>query len=141
MLIKVKTLTGKETKIRAIFKKKFAKMSEESSLKHGKKPPDLNPAALADIEREACLIAKEFYKLNKNIQLSLNQISAASVCNMQTCQDTIQETCDSVEKCVAEESELRKKAADLSRSMEPIYKLQTKINTIKTLIINLDTQI
>lgn len=116
-------------------------MNEEGSLKEGTKFPELNPAALADIEREACLVAKEFYKMNKQIQLSLNQISAASVCNMQTCYETIEKTCDSVEKCLIDETELRRKAAQLSRSMEPIYKLQSKINTIKTLVNNLDTQI
>lgn len=116
-------------------------MNEESSIKESAKFPELNPAALANIEREACLIAKEFYKMNKQIQLSLNQISAASVCNMQTCFETIEKTCDSVEKCLAEENELRLKAAELSKCMEPIYKLQSKINTIKTLVNNLDIQI
>lgn len=117
-------------------------MSEEGSLKHHQsKLPDLNPGALSEIEKEACMIAKEFFKLNQHIQVSLNKITAASVCNMQTCQETIEQTCDSIEKCVAEETELRKKAAELSRSMEPIYKLQSKINTIKTLVINLDSQI
>ena len=111
------------------------------STKQSPKLPDLNPSALAEIEREACLIAKEFYKLNKQLQVSLNHISAASVCNMQTCQETIDRLCDSVDQSVIEEDKLRKKAAELSRSMEPIYKLQSKINTIKTVLTAHETQI
>ncbi|CAF0708639.1 unnamed protein product [Brachionus calyciflorus] len=111
------------------------------SPKQSTKLPDLNPTALVEIEKEACLIAKEFYKLNKQLQLSLNHVSAASVCNMQTCQESIDNLCDSIDQGLKEEAILRKKAAELSRSMEPIYKLQTKINSIKTALTLLETQI
>lgn len=97
--------------------------------------------ALLEIEREACALAKDFYKLNKNLQISLNHVSAASVCCLQTYQDTLNRLCDSVEECVKEEDKLLKKANELSRAMEPIYKLQDKVNALKTILSTLETQI
>lgn len=94
-----------------------------------------------ELEREAQQLSKEFYKLSKQLQTKLNQISAASVCCMQTFNEAIGKTCDSLDECTKENAALLQKANDLSKSMEPIYKLQIKINSIKTILSALETQI
>ena len=97
--------------------------------------------ALANIEVEATQIAKDFYKLTKQLQLSLNQISAASVCCLQTYRDSIEKTCNSIDECVNEEEILLRKARELSKTMEPVYKLRNKIVSIKTVLATLESQI
>lgn len=86
-------------------------------------------------------MGKEFYKLTKQLQTKLNQISAASVCCMQTFNEAIDKTCDSLDECAHENAQLMQKANELSRSMEPVYRLQVKINSIKTILSALETQI
>lgn len=86
-------------------------------------------------------MSKEFYKLSKQLQTKLNQISAASVCCMQTFNENIGKTCDSIDECANESNVLVQKANELSKSMEPVYKLQIKINSIKTVLNALETQI
>jgi hypothetical protein len=49
--------------------------------------------------------------------------------------------CDSVDEAVSQEAILVKKANELSKSMEPVYKLQAKINSVKTILTTLETQI
>lgn len=97
--------------------------------------------ALVQIEKEAALLAKDFYKLNKQLQVSLNHISAATVCCLQTYKDSIDKNCDSIDDLVKEEKIYLIKAKELSKTMEPVYKLQNKINSIKTVITTLDSQI
>ena len=101
----------------------------------------MDPEAIAQIEKEASLVAKDFYKLAKQLQNSLNTISAASVCCLQTYRDSIDKCCDSVEDCVQDEQVILNKAKELSKTMEPIYKLQRKINQIKTVVSSLENQI
>ncbi len=101
----------------------------------------MNFKAILEIEKEADKVARDFYKLAKQLQTSLNQISAASVCCLQTYRDLIEKQCDSVDECVREEEILLLKAKQLSQTMEPIYKMQTKITTIKSAIISLESQI
>lgn len=105
------------------------------------KLPDLDVEALAQIEQEATLLAKEFYGLNKQLQMSLNSISAATVCCIQTYKDSIDRNCDSIDDCVKEEKTYLIKAKQLSKTMEPVYRLQSKINSIKTVITTLESQI
>ena len=97
--------------------------------------------ALLELEKEASQIAKDFYKLTKQLQLSLNHISAASVCCMQTYKDSIEKLCDSADECVNEEEVLLLKAKELSQTMEPVYRLQNKIVSIKTVLTTLESQI
>lgn len=105
------------------------------------KLPELDVEALIQIEKEANLLAKEFYKLNKQLQVSLNHISAATVCCLQTYKDSIERNCDSIDDCVKEERVYLIKAKELSKTMEPVNRLQTKINSIKTVITTLESQI
>ena len=93
------------------------------------------------IEKEAKTLANEYYKLSKHLQLQLNHISAASVCCLQTYQDSINKVCDSADECAKEQVVLLKKASELSKLMEPVYKLQAKISSIKTILTTLETQI
>jgi len=103
--------------------------------------PELDPQALFRIEREASHLAEEFVRLNKQLQASLNNISAASVCSLQTYEETVERSCSRVEECLDEEKVFLIKAKELSRNMEPIYKLQERINSVKTVIATLDSQI
>jgi hypothetical protein len=93
------------------------------------------------VEKEARLIASDYFKLSKQLQTQLNSISAASVCSLQTYQESVSKLCDNLDECVRQENALLKKANELSRSMEPVYKLQAKINSIKTILTTLETQI
>lgn len=105
------------------------------------KLPDLDVGALSQIEKEAQSLAEDFTKLNKQLQVSLNHISAATVCCLQTYKDSIDKNCDSIDECVKEERVYLIKAKELSKTMEAVYKLQNKISSIKTVIITLDSQI
>lgn len=87
------------------------------------------------------LLAKDFFKLNTQLQASLNNISAATVCSLQTYEDTIYKNCEVVDESLKEEKIFLIKAKELSRTMEPIYKLQEKISSIKTVITTLESQI
>ena len=116
-------------------------MKDETSEKKTAKLPEIDPEALAQIEREAAEVAKDFCKLTAQLKLSLNHISAASVCCLQTYRDSIDKHCDSIEECVKEEEALLNKAKDLSKTMEPIYKLQQKISQIKTVVTTLENHI
>jgi hypothetical protein len=103
--------------------------------------PELDAEALSNIEKEAHLLVKDFLILNKKLAESLNTISAASVCSLQTYQEIINRHCESVEENLKEEKIFLIKAKEISRAMEPIYKLQEKINSIKTVITTLENQI
>ena len=103
--------------------------------------PSIDANALFAIEQEATQVAKDFYKLNKQLQLSLNHISAASVCCLQTYRDAVDKVCQTAEECMNEESILVAKAIEMSRTMEPIQKLQAKIASIKSVLALLETQI
>jgi len=103
--------------------------------------PELDPQAFVRIEREATHLAKEFVRLNKQLQISLNNISAASVCSLQTYEETVERNCATVDEILDEEKVFLIKAKELSRNMEPIYKLQDKVNSIKTIMITMDSQI
>jgi len=94
-----------------------------------------------ELEKEAHQIGKEFYKLSKQLQTKLNQISAASVCCMQTFNEAVNKTCDSLDECAKDNAVLLQRANELSKSMEPVYKLQIKISSIKTILGALETQI
>ena len=96
---------------------------------------------LFDLEREATQVAKDFYRLNKQLQISLNHISAASVCCLQTYNDTIDKMCDSIDKAAKEEELLLLKAKELSKEMEPVYNLHQKVVNIKTMLNTLESQI
>ena len=111
------------------------------SITHKSKLPQIDPEALNNIEIEVVHLAKEFVKLNKILQTSLNNISAASVCSVQTFEEVINKNCEVVENSLKEEKTFLIKAKELSRTMEPIYKLQEKINSIKTVITTLESQI
>lgn len=102
---------------------------------------ELNPKALHHIEKEAAHLAKDFYKLNKQLQESLNNISAASVCSLQAYEDAIDKSCETIDEGLTEQKIFLIKAKELSRTMEPIFKLQEKINSIKTVITTLESQI
>ncbi len=97
--------------------------------------------ALSQIEKEATSLSQDFYKLNKQLQLSLNHISAATVCCLQTYKDSIDKNCESIDECVKEERIYLIKAKELSKTMEAVYRLQNKISSIKTVITTLDSQI
>lgn len=60
---------------------------------------------------------------------------------MQTLNESVNKTCDSLDECTKENGILLQKANELSKSMEPVYKLQVKINSIKTILSALETQI
>lgn len=60
---------------------------------------------------------------------------------MQTFNEAINKACDSLDNCYKENAILLQKANELSKSMEPVYKLQMKINSIKTILSALETQI
>lgn len=105
------------------------------------KLPQIDAEALNKIEIEAGHLAKDFVKLNKKLQESLNNISAASVCSLQTFEEVIKKNCQVVDDSLNEEKIFLIKAKELSRTMEPIYKLQEKINSIKTVITTLESQI
>ena len=103
--------------------------------------PPIDANALMAIEHEATQVAKDFYKLSKQLQLSLNHISAASVCCLQTYRDAIDKVCNTADECVNEEEILIAKAIEMSRTVEPIQKLQAKIASIKSVLTLLEGQI
>lgn len=75
------------------------------------------------------------------MQESLNNISAASVCSLQAYEDAIDKSCETIDEGLTEQKIFLIKAKELSRTMEPIFKLQEKINSIKTVITTLESQI
>jgi BLOC-1 related complex subunit 6 len=103
--------------------------------------PNLDAEAINEIEKEATMLAKDFCKLNKQLESSLNHISAATVCCMQTYKDSINKYCESIEESAKEERIYLIKAKELSKTMEAVYRLQNKISSIKTVITTLDSQI
>ena len=103
--------------------------------------PPIDANCLLAIEQEATQVAKDFYKLNKQLQLSLNHISAASVCCLQTYRDAIDKVCNTADDCANEEAILIAKAIEMSRTVEPIQKLQAKIASIKSVLTLLESQI
>ncbi len=60
---------------------------------------------------------------------------------MQTYRDSVEKTCNSIDECVNEEEVLLRKARELSKTMEPVYKLRNKIVSIKTVLATLESQI
>ena len=96
---------------------------------------------LFETEKEATHIAKDFYKLNKQLEQSLNQISASCVCCLQTYRDSMNTLFNTLNDCLIQEESLIEKANDLSKQMEPVYQLQNKILSIKTIIGSLESQI
>ena len=83
---------------------KSPNLSHASMESSPSKMPELDANCLAKIEREATLLAKDFYHLNKKLQESLNTISAASVCSLQTYQETINKNCELVNENLKEEN-------------------------------------
>ena len=71
----------------------------------------------------------------------LNQISATSVCCIQTYKDSAEKLCDSMDINIEAESQMIEKAQELSSKMKPIYELQSKVANIKRVVDNLDSQI
>ena len=88
--------------------------------------PNLDAEAINEIEKEATMLAKDFCKLNKQLESSLNHISAATVCCMQTYKDSIDKYCESIEESAKEERIYLIKAKELSKTMEAVYRLQNK---------------
>lgn len=94
-----------------------------------------------ELEREAQQTSKEFYKLCKQLQTKLNQVSAASVCCMQTFNEVVDKDCNSLDECIKNNFLLLQKANEISKFMEPVYNLQNKVTSIKTILSALETQI
>ena len=114
-------------------------MSQDASVCH--QIEDVDPTALEDIEKEASIVAKEFYQLTLEMKQLLNQISATSVCCTQTYKDSIDKLCDSLDINMDAEKQMIDKAQELSSKMKPIYELQSKVQNIKRIVDNLDGQI
>jgi BLOC-1 related complex subunit 6 len=105
------------------------------------KLPMIDPNAINELEKEATLVASDFYKLTNSLQESLNAITAATVCSSQMYRDSIDKNCESVDNCIDEHQILIARAKDLSRTMEPIYILQKKVLDIKTVLGSFESQI
>ena len=71
----------------------------------------------------------------------LNQISATSVCCIQTYKDSAEKLFDSIDINMEAEKHMIDKAQELSSKMKPIYELQTKVANIKRTVDHLDSQI
>ena len=71
----------------------------------------------------------------------LNQISATSVCCIQTYKDSAEKLFDSIDINMEAEKQMIDKAQELSSKMKPIYELQAKVANIKRAIDQLDSQI
>jgi hypothetical protein len=96
---------------------------------------------LANIEREAELVMRNFYQLTNDMKQKLNQISATSVCCTQTYSDSVVKLCDSIDQGIEDKNEIITKAQDLSASMKPIYELNAKIKSIMRVVDLLEAEI
>lgn len=103
--------------------------------------PKVDQNALNEIKKEANELAKEFYSLNKDLQLKLNKISAISVCCTQTYKDELDKYCQIIDNDIELNENIIEQAKELSASMKPIYQLQAKISQIKRLVDSLELQI
>ena len=101
--------------------------------------PSVDQSALSDINKEADGLAKEFFQLNKDMNEILNKISAASVCYLQTYDDSVENLSSSIVKSVELQEKLIMKARTLSSEMKPVYELQSKINNLKRSVDLLDS--
>ena len=92
-----------------------------SSLHQPKKTIEIvDASAINDIETEASILSKEFYQLTLEMKHLLNQISATSVCCIQTYKDSAEKLFDSIDINMEAEKQMIDKAQELSSKMKPI---------------------
>jgi BLOC-1 related complex subunit 6 len=101
----------------------------------------VDASAIRDIDTEASIVSKEFYQLALEMKHLLNQISATSVCCIQTYKDSAEKLFDSIDINMEAEKQMIDKAQELSSKMKPIYELQSKVANIKRALDQLDSQI
>ncbi len=94
-----------------------------------------------ELERQTIELSNDFCHLNNQLRVSLNQISAATVCCLQTYSEAVDRLYASIDEACKEEKLLVDKAKDLCTQLEPIYRLQQKIILIKTMLSSLESEL
>ncbi|CAF1275141.1 unnamed protein product [Rotaria magnacalcarata] len=90
---------------------------------------------LEDIELQSHALAQEFVKTIEQLTLSLHNMSATSVCCLQTYRDAVGEKLnETIETNIKTIYTFMAQAEQLSVQMAPIYELQKKITHIKQLL-------
>lgn len=94
----------------------------------------LDANLLNDLEFEARNIATSVDTLSENLSGVLHSMSALTVECLEIYRDVVCKTCDSIDANIKSMYQLMAKCEELSKEMEPIYKLAQQLKDIKHIL-------
>nr|SVE75451.1 EOG090X0FS7 [Daphnia dolichocephala] len=102
--------------------------------RHGQSVAAPESTFLAQLEREARCIAASVDGLTEHLAVSLHTISAVTAQSLTVYKDSVCKTCDAMDSNIKSMYQLMAKCEELSKAMNPIYKLADQVKEIKKLL-------
>ncbi|XP_074644744.1 uncharacterized protein LOC141901424 [Tubulanus polymorphus] len=112
-------------------------MSRSSSLPLHPSPdeiPPIDPHALKDIETHAKRVADNLDLMMGNLKATLHKMSAITISCGDAYSNGVDNTCESVDTCIKSMYALMAKCEEMSKVMQPVYKVAEQIKEIKRLL-------
>nr|SVE74505.1 EOG090X0FS7 [Daphnia barbata] len=109
-------------------------LTQSEHAKHGQPIAPPESTFLAQLEREARCIAASVDGLTEHLAVSLHTISAVSAQSLTVYKDSVCKTCDAMDSNIKSMYQLMAKCEELSKAMNPIYKLADQVKEIKKLL-------
>ncbi|KAH3816649.1 hypothetical protein DPMN_118169 [Dreissena polymorpha] len=89
--------------------------------------PPIDPIAVHEIENHARMVAENVDQMMTNLRENLHKMSAISVGCEEAYKTSVDFTCDSVDSSIKSMYALMAKCEELSKSMQPVYKLNDQM--------------
>ena len=103
--------------------------------------PRIGVELIEKIEAEAIKVSTDVDKLISDVTKSLSTISAISVANIQTQNDSLNELSNTINSAVHNMFYLISHCEELDKNMEPVIKLTKKVDKLKSLLSALEENV
>ncbi|KAL3852578.1 hypothetical protein ACJMK2_016198 [Sinanodonta woodiana] len=96
--------------------------------------PPIDPQAVIELENKARMVADNLDLMMGNLKSNLHKMSAITVGCLGAYKTSVDLTCDSVDGSIKSMYAMMAKCEELSKSMDPVYKLADQVKEIKRLL-------
>ncbi|KAK3612061.1 hypothetical protein CHS0354_021749 [Potamilus streckersoni] len=103
--------------------------------------PPIDPQAVIELENQARMVADSLDLMMGNLKSNLHKMSAISVGCLGAYKTSVDLTCDSVDASIKSMYAMMAKCEELSKSMEPVYRLADQVKEIKRLLCIFESQL